>query len=371
MQTNKKTIGLIGGGQLAQMLAIRGRQMGLKIYVLSPKKDDPAAQFASEWICGDPYNLQDLKKLFIKADYVTFENEFIPATLIQKATLRPQHCYPSLEHLAILQDRWPQKELLWDYQIPTAPFVKINSKDDLESAFDVFDGDMVIKERHGGYDGLSTYIIKSRADLGRFKRAHPNQETQYIAEKFIHFKSEKSLVMARNKKKDFFIYPLMHTLQKNHQCYRVWGPAKHPALPQLTEKIKNLLNEINFIGLISFELFDLGKELLINEIAPRVHNSGHITQDAFSIDQFELHLRSILGIDFPNDVQSTACFLMQNILGKSYRKPLIANGLNGRLHWYGKDMNRPKRKLGHLNYTGSRIAKLIELAESDLRKIKT
>lgn len=372
MAVTKKKIGIIGGGQLAQMMTQRARLLGFHVIVLSEDKDDPAATYANKWVKGQIYNEDDIVKLSRLVDIITYETEFIPAATIARALLKTKtRCIPKLEHLAIIQDRWPQKELLWDYQIPTSDFIKINGKDDLEAAYKVFEGQLVLKKRLGGHDGLGTHIILTKAQFDFFKRNHRNTETQFIAERFVNFKSEKSLTFCRNQFGDLFLYPLMHTIQKNQQCYRVWGPDTHPACNELIKKISSLLNHIDYVGIINFELFDVGSRLLVNEITPRVHNAGHITQDAFSFDQFEMHLRAMVDQNFPLEVQSTKTFLMQNIVGTSFRQPAILAGLQGKLHWYDKKQNKPKKKLGHINYFGNSLKSLLLLADYDLRKIKT
>lgn len=365
-------IGILGGGQLAQMMAQRARQLGFHVSVLCSDKNDPAVSYAHKWVKGQIYNDDDILKLARQVDVITYETEFIPATTIGRALKKTKtRCIPKLEHLAILQDRWSQKELLWDYQIPTPEFVKITGKDDLEAAYKVFNGQVVLKKRLGGHDGFGTYIIKSRSEFELFKRTHKNLETQFIAENFIHFKAEKSLIFCRNSFGDIFLYPLLHSAQKNQQCFRVWGPDHHPACNDLIKKISELLNHIDYLGIITFELFDVAGQLLVNEVTPRVHNTGHITQDAFSFDQFEMHLRAVLNQTFPLEVQSTKKFLMQNIVGSSYRKPTIQVGLQGKLHWYDKKENKPKKKLGHINYFGNSLKSLVTLADYDLKKIKT
>ncbi|MFN3455121.1 MAG: ATP-grasp domain-containing protein [Pseudobdellovibrio sp.] len=373
MSLNKKTIGLIGGRQLAQMLTQRAREMGYDVIVLCNDKDDPAVKYATSWIKGHEYNEQDLKKLIKKVDVVTFENEAIPARTLDKALKATQtECFPKTEHLATLQDHWSQKELMWDYDIPTPEFIKITSKDDLEAAYTVFKGQLVLKKRLGNRNGgADTYLIKTRQQFNLFQKSHLNKETQFIAEKYVHFKNEKALIMSRNQEGDLFIYPLFTAVLKENQRYRVYGPENHKKLKHLIEKITLMLNKLDYVGLISFDLFDTGTDLLISEITPRASSSGHITQDAFSIDQFELHIRALTGLSFPKEIHSTQKFLMQNIIGKSIRKPIIAGGLQGKLHWYNKKNNKAKRKLGHINYLGKSIKALNLAADSDLKKIKS
>lgn len=370
MSLLSRKIGILGGGQLARMLAIRGREMGLHIEILSENKSDPAVAFASLWHKGNPNKIEDVKKFSNQVDILTFESEFVPAYVLNKAVLRKSKCFPRIENLAQIQDRWPQKEMLWDYDIPTSPFMKINGKDDLDLAFKVFKGRMVLKKRMGGYDGYGTFVIETKMHLTRFKTLMKGYETQFIAEAFIAYKSEKSLLFARNLKGKIVSYPLLTTLQKNNQCDQVWGPSMHPNLKTLTKKIHRLLDQINYVGLIAFELFDTGSELMVNELAPRVHNTGHITQDAFQIDQFELHLRAILNMELPTTIAHTSAFLMQNLLGTTVAKPRFPKTPTGRLHWYDKQDNRPRRKMGHINYIGDSVKKLQLTALKERRQIK-
>jgi len=366
----KKTLGILGGGQLSMMMTIRARQMGFEVFVLSNSLKDPAATYASQWIQGDMYDEVAIKKVTSKVDFLTFETEFIPYRTIQKGIGRTKvQVFPSLDSLAVLQDRWSQKELMWDYQIPTAEFVKINGKDDVDAAYKVFNGHVVFKRRHGVHDSFDTYIIKNKKDFSLFKRKITNQETQFIAERFIPLKSEKSLIFVRNQSKDIFAYPLLNITHKNQQCYRVWGPDQHPTENKLMTKITEMLDYLDYVGTITFELFEVGSELIVNEVVPRVHNSGHITLDAFTVDQFEMHIRSVLGLSFPDDIQSTQKFLMQNIVGTSVRKPVILD-IHGKLHWYNKAENYPQRKLGHINYFGRSLKELNTMADFDMKNVR-
>lgn len=374
MTLKNKTVGILGGGQLARMLCLRAREMGIQTYLLSQQSTDPAAKIAHHWFKGDPNKTEDLKKFLKKCvlekiDAVTFESEFVPSQLLEKCMPPKLNCYPQIDNLGQLQDRWPQKELLWDFRIPTSPFMKINGKDDLDSCYKIYNGNFVLKQRFGGYDGYGTHIIKSLADLNHFKLQFKGYENHYIAEKFINFKSEKSLLFARNLKGNIYHYPLFTTLQKSNQCDQVFGPSHHPQEKKMIKKIQDLLQHINYVGLIAFELFDTGTELFVNEIAPRVHNSGHITMDAFQIDQFEMHLRAILNLDFPEQNNSAKIFLMQNLSGTSFKAPHLLKQPDGRLYWYEKTENRPRRKMGHINYIGTTLKQLKELAAKDKKQI--
>lgn len=375
MSIHKKTIGLLGGGQLARMIALKARQMGLKTIVLCEHKNEPAALVASEVIFGSLKSEHDLKELISKADIVTFESEFIPAALLRKSmagfsAIRRKNCIaPSLDCLAGLQDRLRQKEWLCDYNIPTLDHVKINSKEDINLAFRAFEQKIVFKRRIGGYDGYGTFIVKSQNELNQFRTHFKGEESQFIIEPFRTFKSEKSLIFARTMKGEICVLPMITSVQKNNQCDYVVGPTSHPKQNKMIEKIKFFLNDINYVGVIAFELFDFGNELVVNEIAPRVHNTGHFSQEALNVDQFELHLRCLLGLKLPKIVLKQPAFVMVNLLGQSARHPAIKTFPSGALHWYEKLENRPRRKMGHINYIGKNKKQLLELALKERKGI--
>jgi 5-(carboxyamino)imidazole ribonucleotide synthase len=371
MAIHKKTIGILGGGQLARMLALKARQMGLQTIILCQKMDEPAALVASKVIIGSLKSEKDLKKLIRSADLITFESEFIPAALLKKClkNIPGKKIAPSLKALGGLQDRLLQKEWLCDFDIPTLDHVKINSKEDMSLAFHAFDQKIVFKRRLGGYDGYGTFIIKSQAELDHFKTTFKGQESQFIIEPFRVFKSEKSLIFARNAVGDITVLPMITSVQKNNQCDYVFGPSTHPLQAKLTEKIKSFLKQIDYVGVIAFELFDFGSELVVNEIAPRVHNTGHFSQEALNVDQFELHLRCLLGLTLPTIQLKQPAFVMVNLLGQTLRQPSIQKFPTGSLHWYEKLENRPRRKMGHINYIGENQTQLLALALKERKGI--
>lgn len=371
MTIHKKTIGLLGGGQLARMIALKARQMGLKTIVLCDHKEEPAALVATEVILGSLKSEKDLRTLISRADIVTFESEFIPAILLKKSLkgMRGSRIMPSLECLEGLQDRLRQKEWLCDYDLPTLDHVKINSKEDILLAFRAFNQKIVFKRRIGGYDGYGTFIVKNQTELNHFRAQFKGEESLFIIEPFRTFKSEKSLIFARNSKGEICSLPMVTSVQKNNQCDYVVGPTTHPQQKKISEKIKFFLNDINYVGVIAFELFDFGSELVVNEIAPRVHNTGHFSQEALNVDQFELHLRCLLGLKLPKIILKQPAFVMVNLLGQSVRTPTIKNFPSGSLHWYEKVENRPRRKMGHVNYIGKNKKQLLQLALKERKGI--
>lgn len=364
MPIHSKTVGILGGGQLARMLALKAKQMGLSTVVLSDKITDPAATAATKWIQGSLKSVENIRKLADEVDCITFESEFIPAHLLRKSLngFKIKKIQPNINALAKIQDRLFQKEWLYDFDLPTLDYVKINSKDDLDLAFKAFDGQMVCKERFGGYDGYGTYVIQSKLDLLHFKKAFKGEESHFIAERFVKFKSERSILFARNTLGEVTHLPMVQSVQINNQCNYVIGPSAHSKQKKLETKIIQFLNAINYVGVIAFELFEIGSKLYVNEIAPRVHNTGHFSQDALNVDQFELHLRCILGLKLPALHARQPAFVMVNLLGQSTRTPKLVKMPTGSLHWYDKIENRPRRKMGHINYIGKNKKALLKKA---------
>ena len=281
----KKNLGILGGGQLAQMLALRAYPLGLRPFVLSPSREDPAAQVTPFWHRGNPLKAADIARLLKKVDVLTFESEFVPADQVKKALVglpSPPLIAPSLKNISLLQDRLSQKKLFQKHCLMTADFIPANKP--LRDLLKLW-GPFVLKTRTGGYDGYGTFFIRNEND--------PLPTTPCIAEKHIAFKRELALTVIRNKKGETVFLPLVETRQKQARCLWVCGPVSHKRLRKLQKQITLFLQKTAWQGAITFELFDTGEELLINEAAPRVHNSAHHSLNSLTEDQFTLHLKGI------------------------------------------------------------------------------
>ena len=357
MPTRK--IGLLGGGQLARMLTQKAPHLNAKTYVLSPSSKDPAALINSHWQKGNPSQLKSLVSFFKKIDYLTFESEFISAQTIQKAIKKSGRkilIIPSLKLLSLIQDRLSQKKLIEKYKLKTSPFLEFSfkSKDRSQNRKDLHAllkkiGPFVLKKRMGGYDGYGTFIIKNKNHIKNFK----DFSSSFIAEKFIPFKRELALTGVRNKRGDIIFLPLVETRQETARCLWVCGPQKHPQLKKLKNKISFFLEQIKYEGVLAFELFDTGKELIINELAPRVHNSNHYSLDGLTEDQFTLHLKACFNLELKTPKKKSKGFAMMNLLGEGGKKPKWTLDQNVSFYWYDKSESRKGRKMGHLNSLGS------------------
>jgi 5-(carboxyamino)imidazole ribonucleotide synthase len=350
-----KKIGILGGGQLARMLCIKGAEMGFEMHVLSTSKNDPAAQVTGFWHKGSPDNEKSLEKFLNAVDIATFESEFLDPDLLLKAQKKSKaKIFPQPKTMGLLQDRLTQKQLLEKHKLFSSPFVPISTYKELTQAYDFlsaeyddFEG-LVLKKRKFGYDGYGTFIIHDVKDLKPLKKIIEQDKYGFIAELFVGFDRELAITACRNKNNQIKFLPLVETHQEEARCLWVKGPVDNPEVYSLKKQIINFLNEINYIGIISFELFETETGLVINEIAPRVHNSAHYSLDALYTDQFSYALRALLNQPLPPVEQISEGFAMYNLLGGTRKKPKITLNPLVKLHWYGKLENRKGRKMGHI-----------------------
>jgi 5-(carboxyamino)imidazole ribonucleotide synthase len=345
----RKKIGIIGGGQLAQMMALEAHDNGLEVIILCNSKEEPAAKVNSNWIKGSPSSVASIKKLASMVDVVTYESEFVAPKCLTALKEVNAKVFPAPSIMEKIADRLPQKKLLTDHKVPTSPYDAINNSKELLALKETRNLPLVLKARRNGYDGYGTYIIKKWNDKKALDFVD-SCEFGIIAEDFIPFKRELAISVAVNEEKEIVFFPLVETHQEQYKCLWVKGPINaHKAMASLKRRLSKMLKEIGYVGLISFEIFDTGKELIINEIAPRVHNSGHYSQDALSISQFEMHLRSIIGAPLEPTKVLSGGFAMMNLLGSSSKEPVLSFSKDVKLHWYSKNENRSGRKMGHIN----------------------
>ena len=350
---SKISLGILGGGQLARMMALKSHEMGIKPYIFSSSPQDPAAQVTPYFIQGKLDSKKDLKNFLSKVDIAVFENEFLDPVLLNEASVAsntPIHPKPKTMHL--LQDRLNQKKLLKKYKIPTADFIVIQSNKQINALTSLYPKGAVLKQRRQGYDGYGTLIVQDILEDDRAKQ-FINKTPDLIAEELIPFKKELAIILVRNRKNQIVELPLVETYQKQERCLWVKGPCQHKKKDRLVKKLKTMMNDIDYEGVMAIELFETKQGLLlVNEIAPRVHNSGHYSMDALSEDQFSLHIRAVLNLDIQTPVKFTGGFAMLNLLGEQGLNQWLPLA-DTILHWYGKTESRPGRKMGHLNSLNS------------------
>lgn len=370
-------IGFLGGGQLARMMVLEAHRLGMEPHVFSNSPQDPAAQVTKHWLQGklqddkNHLNSRSLDQFIESMDYITFESEFIPTQgLLKFEKSHPEKIFPKPSLMKLLQNRKTQKQTLTRFKIPTSPFCEINNPEDLNLAVKELGAQLVLKSDFGGYDGYGTFFAKTKSDLPKLTQQILKSQECFIAEKWVPFKREVAVILIRTHSKKCFSLPLVQTQQTGGRCDWVQGPIQHRAYPALQKNLFKMLNELDYVGVMGVELFDTGPTLLVNELAPRVHNSGHYSQDALSQSQFALHIQAGLGLNLVAPQLLTNQFVMVNLLGESEEKMQIPTHLSGQLHLYGKLENRMGRKMGHVNYLGNTKAPLLKLALKERKEFQ-
>lgn len=365
-------MGILGGGQLARMLALSAHSLGLQPYVFSENLQDPAQQVTMFHHIGSLKDPSHLEKFLKNIDVATFESEFLNGSLLLQAQQKSKTpIYPSVTTMELLQDRLTQKQNLDIYKIPTAPWSVINSAHEAELASQSLSYPLVFKQRRFGYDGYGTFIVKNASQLKTFCKNEFPTNHGFIVEKWIPFHRELACVFARNISGHISHYPLVESLQKDSRCLWVKGPIKHPKFSAFAKQFSVFLQKMDYVGVIGVELFETSKGLLVNELAPRVHNTAHYTMAAFTISQFELHWRALLNQSVELPDANAKGFAMVNLLGGATSpKPQWSLSPDVQLHWYGKEDSRPGRKMGHINVLGSSPQQALEKALKNLKRIR-
>ena len=343
-------IGILGGGQLGRMLALAAARLGFDTAVLDPESDAAAARVATHRIAGaydDPAALQRLAEL---ADVVTFEFENVPAGAIDVLGQLGAAVAPGGRALALAQDRLDEKQFLGHCGAPTVAFAPVNGAADIVSALERLGHPLLIKARRGGYDGKGQAWIE-RADEAEEAFAAVGAGPS-IAEAPADFRRELSVIAARGRDGEIAIYPLAENYHEGGILRRTQAPARvTPRTAEQAERIAaTLLANLDYVGVIGIELFERDDgTLLVNEFAPRVHNSGHWTLDGCEVDQFEQHVRAVAGWPL-GPTEAIAHVEMTNLLGdEADQWPRLAAEPETRLWLYGKGEARPGRKMGHVN----------------------
>ncbi|HTL89565.1 MAG TPA: 5-(carboxyamino)imidazole ribonucleotide synthase [Leptolyngbya sp.] len=340
-------VGVIGGGQLAWMMADAAKKLGVELVVQTPSSDDPAASIAQETILAAINDAEATRKLSDRVNVITFENEFVDLKAL--AQIETACFRPSLSALKPLLDKYDQRCFLKSNHLPTPEFWTL--ADQRSIAFPI-----VIKTRRLGYDGQGTFVIWNQTDWE--STIEKLQNIPIVIEEFIPFDRELAVMAARSTSGEIVVYPVVETQQKNQVCHRVIAPADvaDSVRREISTIAHTILNQLEVIGIYGIEFF-LTKDdrVLVNEIAPRTHNSGHYTIDACETSQFEQQLRAVSGLSLGSPDLNCAGALMVNLLGfeqaeSEYleQRAAIAQLPKTFVHWYGKSESRPGRKLGHV-----------------------
>ena len=353
-----RILGIIGGGQLGMMLVEAAKKMPehiSKIIVLDPTENCPAAQVGAEQIVADFKDKDAIIELSNKSDIITYEIESGDSAVLKLAEKNAE-INPSPETLQIIQDKFLQKSFLLENNIPIPEFIQIKNIDDLKEGLKKFGYPALLKARRDAYDGRGNYKINSEEEIQKAFEYFTNQNL--LLEKFIPFTMEVSVIASRNTKGQIKTYPLVENIHEENILRQTIAPARvtddiTEKAQQIAEKTMTVLKGAGIFGIEMFVTKD--NQILINEIAPRVHNSGHHTLQSSETSQFEQHLKAILGLNL-GDTKLIYNTVMYNILGSDkfsgeYESFKVSEeGVF--LKMYGKKISKPLRKLGHINLVG-------------------
>ena len=358
------TIGVMGGGQLGRMFAIAARRMGYRVQIFTPEEESPAGQFADITRIAEFTNETAVRRFAADVDVITFEFENIPIETVQWCeqvrTVRPAG---SILHIA--QNRLREKNFLSAAGIPIAPFKAVRNAHELESAFEHIGRPAILKTAAFGYDGKGQQMINAREDFAEIWNASSADEL--VLEAAIDFETEVSLIVARGADGDMKTFPVCENMHKDHILDITVMPARvsREVEKEAARLACAIAEKLDLVGLLAVEMFlKSDGELLVNELAPRPHNSGHWTIEGCATSQFEQQVRAVCGLPLGSTeiLRPTA---MANLLGAvwqdgepNWRRALETEGVH--LHLYGKREPRPRRKMGHLTAVGSDAQQAID-----------
>lgn len=365
------TLGIVGGGQLARMLAQAAFRLGCDVFVLEKDRHSPAANLATRTILGDWDDPDSLIDLGRRVDVVTLENEFVASEALAVLEKSGHRLYPSAACVRMVQDKLTQKKAMETAGLPVPRFIEVSSPGDVAKALEEFGSPVVLKKRRNGYDGKGNATIEDASSIAEAWEKLGGGKNELYVEAFCPFERELAIMIVRGRDGGVATYPLVETVQRNHICHTVTAPAALPAKERAeAERIARAAVEtIKGVGAFGVELF-LGKDqrVLVNELAPRVHNSGHYTIEACRTSQFENHVRAVLGWPLGSPEMIVPGAVMINLLGAGLgdgtpldlKNALAVDGAH--VHVYGKAAARFERKMGHVTATGATREEAMERA---------
>lgn len=375
-----KKLGIVGGGQLGKMLLSECAKMGIYTSVLDPSKNSPCKNLSNKFYCGDFNDYDTVYNFGKECDLITFEIEHINVDALESLEKIGKAVYPKSNTLRIIQDKNLQKSFFKKNNIPTSNFKYFNSLYDLKKSIEKNEIKFpcVWKKTKFGYDGFGVKILNSLEDIDKL----PNSEM--IIEDYILFDKEVSVIVARNVKGDIKCYRTVEMEFNNisNQVEYVISPANiSDEIDKKAQKIAIKLSEsLDCVGLLAVEMFLTGKEILVNEIAPRPHNSGHFSIEACESSQFQQHIRAIFNLDLGETNHSGSAIMLnlvgdEGFTGKVCYENLdkVFSGKSANLHIYGKKETRPNRKMGHVTIICDKFEEAYEKAKilKEIIKIKS
>ena len=374
--TTRPRFGIIGGGQLAKMTGMAALQLGCNLFILDRNDYGPAFQLSAESLVGDWDDPQNLIHLASKVHVVSIENEFVSADALLVLEQKGYRVRPNSQSVRLIQDKLLQKQTLYKSGLQVPRFAGVQQPQDILSLAGSLSWPVVLKARRNAYDGKGNVTIRTAEEVSAaWQRLDGDRHGLYV-EEFCDYAMELAVTVARNDHGDVVEYPVVETIQQNHICRIVRAPAPIP--PDVAQRARDAARQatqvMGGIGVFCVELFVTAKgEVLINEIAPRVHNSGHYTIEACVCSQFENHVRAVLGWPLGSTAMRAPAAVMVNLLGKGtgdgtplgLQHALSIHGAH--IHIYGKTSSGLGRKMGHVTALASNLkdAEAIALEAAD------
>ncbi|EDX86271.1 phosphoribosylaminoimidazole carboxylase, ATPase subunit [Synechococcus sp. PCC 7335] len=356
-------VGVIGGGQLAWMMAAGARALNIALHVQTPSNEDPAVKIAQTALIGEVDDAAVTAQLAKQCDVITFENEFIDLSALRQIEgqiYKAETLFaPSLDALSPLLDKYEQRLYCDRLNLPSLPFTTLESKTELSSLAEKVASlglPLVLKTRRHGYDGQGTFILKTLADVEATWEKLGYQPV--LLEAFVEFEKELAVMVARSASGEVAVYPVVETEQIDQVCRRVIVPAR--VGPEIDDQVRaiatTLITHLDFVGVLGIELFLSAQgKVTINEVAPRTHNSGHYTLDACITSQFEQQLRAVSNRPLGSTDLKKLGAIMVNLLGTDSTTSGYQNQCkalseipDAHVYWYGKKRSRLGRKMGHV-----------------------
>ncbi|NEO27681.1 MAG: 5-(carboxyamino)imidazole ribonucleotide synthase [Kamptonema sp. SIO4C4] len=367
-QKQTTTVGVLGGGQLAWMMAQEASRLGINLVVQTPNSLDPAVHLADDVILAPLGEVAATRELAGECDVVTFENEFVDLEALRPLEEAGVCFHPRLDAIAPLLDKLDQRNYLQEIGLPVPRFQAVTPEQPLQSPYGF---PVVLKARRQGYDGKGTFIIKSQEQLeDLWDRL---EQPSLLIEEFIPFERELAVMAARSVSGEVVIYPVVETEQVEQVCRRVNVPARisQEVEQHIRQLATTLLEELQVVGIYGIELFLTSDDrVLVNEIAPRTHNSGHYSLDACATSQFAMQLQAIADLPLGSPQLTCGGAVMVNLLGYEHarseyisQRQDLENLPRAFVHWYGKTEARPGRKLGHVTVLLENVAEAEAIAQ--------
>ena len=341
-------IGILGGGQLGRMLAVAASRLGLKAHIFEPSANPPAGHVADQVTTASYEDDAALRRFAQSVDVITYEFENIPTSALDiLEQIRPIH--PGRRALAISQDRLSEKEFLTGLGLKVAPYANVTTAAEAEAAAQSIGTPSILKTRRMGYDGKGQIRLKDASDMAETWQAM--QGAPSVLEGFINFSHEISVIAARASDGQVACYDPGENVHREGILHSTTVPAILTAAQRMDAVLLagQILNALDYVGVMGVELFVTTDGLIVNEIAPRVHNSGHWTQNGCDICQFEQHIRAVAGWPLGDGTRHSD-IRMENLIGADMDRVPELRGTNAALHLYGKSEVKPGRKMGHVNF---------------------